>query len=384
MVRKKYLSVVLACLTFSGCASHHQMVRSGAEDHQIVRSNSGDHQYVRFKEEVDRFHQKVRRDWGQDAEVSGVSSFVKYSSKFKSRATINFESRKVTVETTDDKNPNESLKQAIVATLLTPKDPTRVELYNEVETAYYGDPFLLGDVVDNEGQDIRWPWRANRYADYLIQKGVKTKTVTTGGGVKKTARFVTFDMVGVSETGSYSDVNVAHAMGKKYKHHVMTQAKRFNLSPGLIFAIMETESHFNPYAVSSVPAFGLMQVVPGSAGKDAWRLLKKSDGRPSKSYLFDPGNNIEMGSAYLYILKTQYLSGIKDHKSREYCVIAAYNTGSGNVLQTFSKDRRYALRVINSLSPEEVFDRLKSSLPFEETRRYVQKVTSAQKRYNAI
>jgi membrane-bound lytic murein transglycosylase C len=147
---------------------------------------------------------------------------------------------------------------------------------------------------------------------------------------------------------------------------------------------MESESHFNPYAVSSIPAFGLMQVVPGSAGKDAWKLLKNSDGRPSKSYLFNPDNNIEMGSAYLHILNSRYLADIKHPKSREYCVIAAYNTGSGNVLKTFSKDRKYAVTVINRLDPDAVFNRLKNSLPYEETRRYVKKVTEAKKRYTAL
>lgn len=382
MLRRDFLiGSVAACLFLYGCSAKHQMVRSGERDHQKLRDNDGDHQYVRFRQEVEKFHQHVRQQWGDDAEVSGVTTFVKYNEKFKSRATIDFASRKVIVETTDDVNPDESLKQAIVATLLTPKDPTKVELYSDTDPVYYGEPFLFEDVLDHDGKAIRWPWRANRYAQHLIDTAKKKRTVTTQGGVKKSAYYVTFDMVGA---GKFSDVKVAHAMGKKYKPYVLKQAKRFNLDPGLIFAIMETESHFNPYAVSSIPAFGLMQVVPGSAGKDAWKLIKNRNGRPSKSYLFDPENNIEMGSAYLHILHTRYLAGIKNSRSREYCVIAAYNTGAGNVLRTFSRDRNYAVRVINSLSPEQVFNRLKSSLPYEETRRYVKKVTSAKQRYTAL
>lgn len=382
MVKKEtIIASTLAGALLLGCSSKYQMVRSGVEDHQKLRDNTGNHQYIRFRQEVEKFHQHVRQEWGDDAEVSGVSTFVKYSSKFKSRATIDFVARTVTVETTDDVNPDDSLKQAIVATLLTPKDPTKVELYNESDPVYYGEPFLFEDVLDHDGVAIRWPWRANRYARYLIETQKKKRTVTTKGGVKKRAYYVTFEMVGA---GKISDVNVAHAIGKKYKPYVLKQAKRFNLDPSLIFAVMETESHFNPYAVSSIPAFGLMQVVPGSAGKDAWRLLKKGGGRPSKSYLFDPENNIEVGSAYLHILTYRYLGDIKHPKSREYCVIAAYNTGSGNVLKTFSRDRKYAVRVINSLSPQQVYDRLKSSLPYEETRRYVKKVTGAKQRYSAI
>jgi membrane-bound lytic murein transglycosylase C len=382
-MQRKYVVIgsVLTCLLLYGCSSKYQMVRSGERDHQKLRDNAGDHQYIRFRQEVEKFHQHVRKQWGDDAEVSGVTTFVKYNNKFKSRATIDFAARKVTVETTDDVNPEDSLKQAIVATLLTPKDPTKVDLYSDSDPVYYGEPFLHEEVLDHDGKAIRWPWRANRYAQHLIDTEKKKRTVKTQGGVKKTAYYVSFEMVGA---GKYSDVKVAHAMGKKYKLYVLKQAKRFNLDPSLIFAIMETESHFNPYAVSSIPAFGLMQVVPGSAGKDAWKLIKKRNGRPSKRYLFDPENNIEMGSAYLHILHTRYLAGIKNSKSREYCVIAAYNTGSGNVLKTFSKNRKYAVRVINSLSPQQVYNRLKSSLPYEETRRYVKKVTSAKRRYVSL
>jgi hypothetical protein len=40
--------------------------------------------------------------------------------------------------------------------------------------------------------------------------------------------------------------------------------------------------------------------------------------------------------------------------------------------------------VINRLDPDAVFNRLKNSLPYEETRRYVKKVTEAKKRYTAL
>jgi len=366
---------------FTACSTKYQNVKEGPVDHQVERENDGNHQAVRFREEVDRFHQKVRSRWGYDAEVSGRNTYVKYSNSFKSRASVNFETRKIIVETTDETNPDESLKNAIVATLLTPKDPTKVELYSEKDTEFYGEPFLFEEVLDNEGQSIRWPWRANRFAEYLLETKKEKKSITTKGGVKKNVYYVTFDMIG---TGKPDDVIVANAMGKKYKSYVMKQAKRYNLDPSLIFAIMESESHFNPYAVSSIPAFGLMQVVPSSAGKDAWDYLEKGDGRPSKSYLFDPENNIEIGSTYLHILNTQYLKEIKDPRSREHCIIAAYNTGSGNVLKVFSKDRAQAIKVINRLTPSGVFNWLKKSLPYDETKRYVVKVTNAKKRYSSI
>lgn len=377
----KFVLFLLFFIIFIGCSGKYQYAKSADGDNQVIRDNDGNHQVVRFREEVDRFHQKARSRWGHDAQVSGRSTFVKYSDNFKSRASVDFEARKITVETTDEANPNESLKKAIVATLLTSKDPSKVELYSEKDTEFYGEPFLSEEVLDDENQSIRWPWRANRYAQYLIDTKKETKVITTKDNVKKTVYFVTFNMIGTSKP---DDVVVANAMGKKYKPFVLKQADRYNLDPALIFAIMETESHFNPYAVSSAPAFGLMQIVPSTAGDDVWNYLGKDGYGPSKSYLFDPENNIEMGATYLHLLNTKYLKEIKDPELRELCVIAAYNTGSGNVLRTFSKDREHAINVINRLSHQELYNWLRKSLPYDETRRYVEKVTNAKKRYKSI
>ena len=124
-----------------------------------------------------------------------------------------------------------------------------------------------------------------------------------------------------------------------------------------------------------------MQVVPRSAGRDAWLFLTKEKGQPTKNYLYNEKNNIEMGSAYMHILLNRYLSKIKNPKTREYCAIAAYNTGSGNVLKTFHKNRKKAFARINSLSPQAVFNHMKVKLPYKETRDYIVKVTKAKKRY---
>lgn len=143
--------------------------------------------------------------------------------------------------------------------------------------------------------------------------------------------------------------NAASLQVDKLRPYVLKSAKRFDLSAALIYAVIETESSFNPYAASAVSAYGLMQIVPKTAGRDVSNHLNKRDDNTS---------------------------------SREFCTIAAYNTGSGNVLKTFhNSDRNKAARIINNMLADDVYRRLRSSLPYDETRRYIQKVITAKKRY---
>jgi membrane-bound lytic murein transglycosylase C len=70
---------------------------------------------------------------------------------------------------------------------------------------------------------------------------------------------------------------------------------------------------------------------------------------------------------------------VADPVSREYMTIAAYNTGPGNAMRVFSRDRGTASARINSMSPMEVYHKLKADLPYAETRRYLDKVLAAKK-----
>ncbi|KGJ99064.1 transglycosylase SLT domain-containing protein [Thalassotalea sp. ND16A] len=167
--------------------------------------------------------------------------------------------------------------------------------------------------------------------------------------------------------------------------NVKQESQRWELSPSLMLAIMHTESYFNPKAQSHIPAYGLMQIVPRTASIDVNRFLYKKDEAMTQKTLFQPGSNIETGGAYIHILNSKYLKNITNDESRTYCVIAAYNTGSGNVAKTFNADKsrnvRKAAKVINKLSPQQVYDTLVGSLPYEETRNYLKKVTKRRALY---
>jgi len=175
--------------------------------------------------------------------------------------------------------------------------------------------------------------------------------------------------------------NFQDKQAKKYQPAVQRFAKRYGVSESLVFGVIRTESNFNPFAVSSAPAFGLMQLVPSSGGREGYKKARGRDHAPSRDFLFNADNNIELGTAYLGVLFDEQLKDVYDNISREYCVIAAYNTGPSNVLKAYSKNRRDALDRINKSRPPQVYKHLVNNLPYKETRRYIQKVVKYRRDY---
>jgi membrane-bound lytic murein transglycosylase C len=232
------------------------------------------------------------------------------------------------------------------------------------------DPYLLGLVLDREGNPIHSPEAAEQFADYLIAHQTKTRRLDLNGA-PKTALFVSIPMV----------ANFTNRQADKYRPLVAKFSEQYHISPSLVFAVIRTESNFNPFAVSSAPAYGLMQLVPTSGGREAYRKAKGQDAAPSRDYLFDPGNNIELGVAYLNVLSYTQLEEIENTVSREYCVISAYNTGPRNVLKAFSINSVDAVNQINGLEPSTVYDQLRRNLPYLETREYLAKVVAFRKQF---
>jgi len=159
-----------------------------------------------------------------------------------------------------------------------------------------------------------------------------------------------------------------------YSVTIGTYADKFGLDRRLIYAIMYVESGFDSSRISNRGAHGLMQIVPDSAGHEVHTYLHGAPGQPDTASLLNPLINIEYGVTYLHLLLQRHLAGIKNPLSREYCAVAAYNSGSGSALKVFGASREEAFDAINSLTPIEVYAALTERLPAAETRAFLRKV----------
>jgi len=126
----------------------------------------------------------------------------------------------------------------------------------------------------------------------------------------------------------------------------------FTIDPALVYALVRQESRFNPLAVSSAGAVGLMQVLPSSAA-----YITGDDKLNDRTLLQDSALNLRLGQDYLTYL-SQSLVG-----DNMLLIVAAYNGGPGAVQKTYDRVGRDADPLM-----------LIESLPAKETREYVEKV----------
>jgi hypothetical protein len=138
----------------------------------------------------------------------------------------------------------------------------------------------------------------------------------------KTVRFVVIAM-----TAEHMQVRAA-----KFRPLVEEAASRFNVSRNLIYAIIRVESDFNPYAINAVPAVGLMQVVPQTAGADVQAHLTGRAGEPTKAFLFEPQHNITYGTAYLSLCQAISGRGSMTACRAKYSAMASYHSAAPGAL----------------------------------------------------
>jgi len=147
-----------------------------------------------------------------------------------------------------------------------------------------------------------------------------------------------------------------------YWDSIQKKSQEHSLDPYLILALIRQESLFNPAALSSASAFGLMQLLPSTANRTATRLgLQRLEPRD----LFDPELNLTLGIPYLKELLERYSHSLPK-------AIAAYNAGE-NAVDRWEKQ-------LKTEDEDEFIERI----PYSETRLYVKLVLRNHQSYRRI
>jgi soluble lytic murein transglycosylase-like protein len=185
-----------------------------------------------------------------------------------------------------------------------------------------------------------------------VTGGVSAAASTVAGGVQSAADTASTTVQVAADTASSTVQAVAHTAGvasqavektadsakeaffKKevpFGSLIFSEARKNNLAPELVAAVVHTESKFNAAARSGAGAIGLMQLVPKTG-----RWMGASD-------LTNPAQNVAAGARYL-----RYLNDRFDGDQQK--MIAAYNAGEGNVrrfhgVPPFRETQNYVSRV---------------------------------------
>jgi len=143
---------------------------------------------------------------------------------------------------------------------------------------------------------------------------------------------------------------------------IKRESAKNNLDPYLVASLIRQESEFNPSVVSYANAYGLMQLLP-STGK----AMAREEGMAhfETFQLLDPETNIRLGCRYLREMLSK-LGGVNEY------ALAAYNAGD------------YRVEDWEAAGPYSGIDDFVESIPFTQTREYVQAILRNEETYKAI
>ncbi len=144
----------------------------------------------------------------------------------------------------------------------------------------------------------------------------------------------------------------------KYQDMVEKYAAQYQLEESLVYGVIFCESRFEPEAVSSADAVGLMQVTK----ETGWWAAEQMGLDPSAIDLTDPDTNIRIGCWYLHWLNEKF-DGVQE------TALAGYNAGHGNVARWLADEEMSR----DGITLDEI--------PYGETKSYVKRVELAEKIY---
>ena len=144
----------------------------------------------------------------------------------------------------------------------------------------------------------------------------------------------------------------------KYQSYVEKYAAENHLNKYFVYAVIKTESGFDPWAESNVGARGLMQIMEDTFD---WIKFKSDDDEAVYYYMYDAETNIRYGCMLLGYLMDEFGS--------VEVAAAAYHAGRGNVNEWLT-DKRYSSDGVHL-----------DTIPISDTAHYVDKITKAMEKY---
>jgi membrane-bound lytic murein transglycosylase C len=387
------LSLVLLAALFT----HREAVGQDDLEGEFFQGvSSMEKEYQDFEQGAfEEFRSEVQALW-QDFAVSTEKDWVEYSRDLTGRSRVDFETGEVQVEVLvpeeqarqNPKATSERLAREIerlvedrgkvrdyplpAAPPIEEPVPVPAPPEESPPPPLLPTPVLEGQLQTQSGRPVSGE-NKEEFAREIVQTRPVKQTVleTEKGGLVKAQ--VAFPLV----------PDHLRIRGERYLASVRRESERFDISVPLAFAVIHTESYFNPKATSPAPAYGLMQLVPRSGARDAYRFVYGQDRILPPDYLYVPGNNVELGCAYLGLLKNRYFRNVKDPQNALYCAVASYNTGAGNLSRSLAGKARIqpAIDRVNTMNPEELYTHLRNNLPYAETRDYIKKVRERMRLY---
>jgi soluble lytic murein transglycosylase len=147
-----------------------------------------------------------------------------------------------------------------------------------------------------------------------------------------------------------------------YPELIEGYAKKRELSPALVYALIHQESLYQPEVVSPAHAVGLMQIIP----KTALQIAGELNVEPFSLHdMYDPKVNVRFGTYYLEQM-------LKRFEGRMPCAIASYNAGP-DVVSKWMRNKGHL--------PDEIFI---EEIPYRETNNYVKKILKNIAIYKAL
>lgn len=261
------------------------------------------------------------------------------------------------------------MQKAISRLLVLPREMNAKQIMASNSIDVRQKPYLYKRVYNEYDKPVRYPAQAFRYADYLLNNFSQK--------VNENQAVYTVVSIPLKEVQIPTPV-------KTYQAWVDQYSEKNKIAPELVFAIIEVESAFNPLAVSKSNALGLMQIKAKTAGRDVYQYIEGKKGEPGQAELFDAESNIRMGTAYMGLLKHEYLQGVRNRENKEMISISAYNGGISKTLKLFGKTPQEAIMRVNQLHPKRVYRTLRYEHQSNEARLYLDKVLKAKKRYRDL